>query len=163
MSCALLGAAIAIGLVGCSGGDDASPSPTSAPFDPFPPYAGAVVGTSRTVNGEPFVTESGTGVYYSITGVPPGTVLGRVLFVTGSIRAVPNVHLIHATQLVTVPENGSVGCDGIVAERDGKYFVESSESGGCGSIELIEGDATKLDAKVGHETTLTVRHCTVTK
>ena len=154
---------MAIGLVGCSGGDDASPSPTSAPFDPFPPYAGAVVGTSSTVNGEPFVTESGTGVYYSIAGVPDGTVLGTVLFVAGRIRPVPGVHLLQATYITTVHETGSVGCEGTLAKRTDRYFVESSAEGGCGSVELIEGDPQKLDTQVGQETGLTVKYCTITK
>lgn len=173
---------LSVACVACSGDDEATPSatavgspataiassPTSSsslgtPGDPFPPYAGAVVGTSRTVDGAPFVTESGTGVYYSISGVPEATALGTYLFVIGVIRAVPNVHTIAATYIATIPEDGSLSCDGTLEKRDGEYFVESSAEGGCGSVELIEVDPQKLDAKVGQETTLTVKYCTVTK
>lgn len=151
-------------LVACGGDDDATTTPTSLVTPADDSYLGAVVGTWRTVNGATFVTESGTGVYYSVSGVPEGMVLGQILFVTGRIRPVPNVHLINATQIMVLSEDGdSVSCGGTLEKRGGKYFVESSAEGGCGSVELIEVDAEKLDQQVGEETGLTVRWCTVTK
>jgi hypothetical protein len=164
--------------VACGGDDDATPTPastastvtgapaptlTSDPGGPLAEYPGAVVGTWRTVSGETFVTESGTGVYYSVGGVEPGAIYGQNLFVVGMVKPIPNVHTIQAKMIVTIPDGESVSCDGTLVERDGRYFVESAAEGGCGSVELIEGDPEKLDAKVGQETGLTVRSCTVTK
>jgi hypothetical protein len=169
MGLALVVTAICLGLIACSGSDEATTSSTSSgsasqtQVATASDYPGAVVGKYRTVNGATYVTESGTGVYYSVVGGAPSTPLGTVLFVIGRVKPVPGVHLIEATQIVTVPGTGSVGCAGTLTKRDGRYFVESSAEGGCGSIELIEGDPQKLDAKVGREIELTVRYCTVTK
>jgi hypothetical protein len=170
---------VCLGLVSCGGSNEATPAPTtlapavsgapreSAVSTPTPPpadsYPGAVVGKYRTVDGEPYVTESGTGTYYQIRGIEASTPLGQDLFVIGRVTPVPNVHVIQATQVTTIPETGSVSCQGTLAKRNGRYFVESSAAGGCGSVELIEVDTQKLDAKVGQQTGLTVRYCTVTK
>ena len=161
-------AVVCVALVACGGrDDDPTPVPTTdiTGTPPADSYLGAVLGTWRTVNGATFVTESGTGVYYSVSGVPEDAVLGQVLFVLGRIRPVPNVHLIQASYITAVPvDGGSVGCAGTLAKtRLGGYFVEGAGDGGCGSVELIEGDAAKLDPRVGEETGLTVRWCTVTK
>lgn len=115
------------------------------------------------MGGATYVTESGTGIYYVVTGITNTTPLGAVLFVIGSVTPIPGLHRILATQIISVPESGSVGCQGTLARRDDRYFVESSAAGGCGSIELIEGDPGMLDTQLGQETTLTVRYCTVTK
>ena len=173
-----IGGVIACFAMTACGGDDAatgtptnlatSPAPTDlAPGATVPPasnsYLGAVVGEYRTVNGATYITESGTGVYYSVHGAQSNEPLGRVLFAIGRITPVPNVHLIEATSLVTVPDGGTVGCGGLLVKRDGRYFVEGAADAGCGSIELIEGDAAKLDAKVGQATGIFVGTCTVTK
>lgn len=172
--------AVCLAAVACGGSDDSTPSPTtpaltesSTPLrstenSPTQPpagdsYLGAVVGTWRTVNGATYVTESGTGIYYSVVGDLPDTPLGQVLFVIGRVTPVPNVHLIDATSLVTVPEGESVGCNGVLVKRDGRYFVEGAAGAGCGSIELIEVDAAKLDVQVGQATGIVVSSCTVTK
>jgi hypothetical protein len=162
-------------LTACGGDDAATGTPTSRATSPTPTelspsatteapsnsYLGAVVGEYRTVNGATYIT--GTGVYYSVHGAQSNEPLGRVLFAIGRITPVPNVHLIEATSLVTVPDGGTVSCNGVLVKRDGRYFVESEAGAGCGSIELIEGDAAKLDAQVGQATGIFVGTCTVTK
>ena len=172
--------AVCLALVACGGSEDPTPSPTtpaltasttpirstgSSPTQPpaIGSYLGAVVGTWRTVNGATYVTESGTGIYYSVVGDLPDTPLGQVLFVIGRVTPVPNVHLLEARQIITVPETGSVGCEGTLTKRDGRFFVENSAESGCGSIELIEVDPEKLDPQVGQATGLTVKYCTITK
>ena len=173
----IVAAMVCLGLVACGGSDEATNTPTTQPTTSATPrpsaagspteppadsYLGAVVGTSRSVDGAPYVTESGTGTYYRIDGIDRNTVLGTVLFVTGRIIPVPVVHVIEASQVITVPEGGSVSCSGTVAKRDDAYFVESSATGGCGSVELTGVDPAKVDPEVGRETELTVRYCTVT-
>ena len=172
--------ATCIGVAACGGSSESTPSPTKAaspasstpqqsavssltPAPGIQSYPGAVVGTYRTVGGATYVTESGTGIYYVVTGITNTTPLAAVLFVIGSVTPVPGLHRILATQIISVPESGGVGCYGTLARRDDRYFVESSAVGGCGSVELIEGDPGSLDTQLGQETRLTVRYCTVTK
>jgi hypothetical protein len=164
-------------LTACGGDDTTTGTPTSRATSPTPTelspgatvppasnsYLGAVVGEYRTVNGATYITEGGTGVYYSVHGAQSNEPLGRVLFAIGRITPVPNVHLIDATSLVTVPDGGTVSCGGLLVKRDGRYFVEGDASAGCGSIELIEVDAAKLDSQVGQATSVVVGTCTVTK
>lgn len=127
-------------------------------------YPGAVVGTWRSVEGETYITESGTGIYFRVAGVTPDqSTLGTVLFAIGQITPVPNVYVIQATQLVSIPVDGAVTCTGTLNKRNGQYYVESDAPGGCGSVQLIETDATKLDPQAGQAVMLTVRACTVTK
>jgi hypothetical protein len=128
----------------------------------IPTYPGVVVGQYRTVNGQTFITESGARVYYSVSGVTPTESLAQVLFASGAITPVPNTHTIVATKLLSLRADTSITCDGTLAKREGRYFVDSPGDE-CGTVELIEGDAASLDERIGQPYGLTIRYCTVTK